>query len=199
MANCLQNLYLNFQQRFVAPRFLVSCFNYLILLLGSCHRYCVRSALSPANHPPHHELLPELFLSPPCSQCVFLVIKASQHAVHAYKSSLNFSFVVYQKLVDYEWLWKQKSEWADGGPKFWFWKIGVCFFFYMQFIDSRINDCTRLLLENLAFVAGDVQLFATNPYRKKKKGIKKLSLVSLESCMVRDLHSKNNLYNQKKP
>lgn len=33
-------------------------------------------------------------------------------------------------------------------------------FFYIQFMDSRINDCARLLLENLAFVCIDVWLFA---------------------------------------
>lgn len=33
-----------------------------------------------------------------------------------------------------------------------------CLFFlvFMQFMDSRINDCARVLLENLGFVGRDV-------------------------------------------
>lgn len=42
------------------------------------------------------------------------------------------------------------------------------FFFNMQFIDSRINVCARLLLENLAFVGGDIgYLPHANPSGKR--------------------------------
>lgn len=30
--------------------------------------------------------------------------------------------------------------------------LSFFFFFYVQFMDSRITDCARVLLENLAFV-----------------------------------------------
>lgn len=122
---------------------------------------------------PNPELLPELLLS---SLLLTVLLLRYQSILVSCSSTILMQFLfcfvlgICWNLNGYR---NRKVNGTDGGPKFWFWKSSV----FMQFMDSRITDCARVLLENLAFV-DRVTCYVI--ILLEIDGFEKLSLVSLE-------------------
>lgn len=118
-----------------------------------CPLFCQPLPLLPATH---HELLPELFLSPPLFIVLFLSYQSMLFTrMLSMSTNPHLIFLCCVLEIGSVWMAVEIEKWngADGGLIFWFWKTVLLFFpFYMQCMDSSINDYTRTLLENLAFV-----------------------------------------------